>query len=329
MTFRFAQKSPALLPIGGSLWKPVGPAAIVEGQTENVAPGNKVAGAVHVTIPHPTNADRMWVAAVNGGVWETRNARAENPTWRPLMDSLPSISVAALDLDPTDASHRTLLAGLGNVSSYGQSGSLNGLLLTKNNGLSWKEIEHPLLAGRSVMGVAVRGDVMIAAMTSFFGKFPAGGVMRSADGGTTWSHVAGIPPEVDAFDVAGDPANPSRIYVATNAGIFKTEDIGATWTNIASGDPTIMGLLGDRGLTLCELDVGAQGRLFTAITRYSNGAYIGYTDGAEWTAMDLPYTPESGENPIAALEPSHSTGFTCGEPLRRPSSSMGLRRRAS
>ena len=301
VTFRYAKKPAGLFPIGGSLWKPVGPAAIRDGQTENVVPENGVAGAVHVTIPHPRNADRMWIAAVNGGVWETRNARAASPTWRPLTDSLPSISVAALDLDPTDSSYRTLLAGLGNVSSYGQSGSLNGLLYTKNNGLTWKEIDDPLLVGKSVMAVAARGHVLLAAATSFFGQSSEGGVMRSADGGATWSFVAGIPAGVDAIDLAGDPANPARLFVATTQGIFRTEDTGATWTNISSGDAAITFLLTDRGLSLVEIDVGAQGRLFTAITRYGNGAYIGYTDGTEWTAMDLPYTPESGETPIDSV----------------------------
>jgi photosystem II stability/assembly factor-like uncharacterized protein len=305
VTFRHAKQAPGLLPIGGSLWKAVGPAAITGGQVENVAPENKVAGAVHVTIPHPTNADRMWIATVNGGIWETHNARAQNPTWRPLTDRLPSLSTAALDLDPTDTSYRTLLAGLGNASSYGQSASLNGLLYTRNNGLTWKQLEDPLLEGRSVMAVAARGNVLLAATTSFFGSFPAGGVMRSTDHGQTWSLVAGIPAGVDSFDIAGDPANPARLYVATNVGIFRTNDTGATWTNISSGDPAITRLLTDRGLSLCELDVGAQGRLFTTITRYGNGAYIGYTDGGAWTAMDLPYTPESDETPIAAVVPSN------------------------
>ena len=296
-TFRHARTSPALLPIGGALWKSVGPAGIRYGQTENLAPDNKVAGAVHVTVPHPTNPNRMWIGTVNGGVWETRNARATNPTWRPLTESLPSLSIGALDLDPTDHAHRTLVAGLGNVSSYGQSGVLNGLLRTTNNGQTWTEITDPLLVGTSVMGVASRGNVIVAAATSFFGTYGAGGVMRSTDHGQTWSRVTGIP-ITDAFDLAGDPANPARLYVATASAIYRSDDTGATWTNISSIDATLTQLLNDYGLTLAEIDVGAQGRLFAILTRFGNGAYIGYTDGGEWTQMDLPYTPESGLSPV-------------------------------
>jgi photosystem II stability/assembly factor-like uncharacterized protein len=296
---RHARSAPRLLPIGGSLWKAVGPAAIRDGQTENVTPDNKVAGAVHVTIPHPTNPNRMWIGTVNGGVWETRNARAEDPTWRPLTEGLPSLSIGALDLDPTDSSNRTLLAGLGNVSSYGQSGLLNGLLHTTNNGLSWRELTDPLLVGRSVTGVAARGNVLVAAATSYWGTYEAGGVMRSTNHGQTWSRVTGIP-AVDVYDLASDPTNPGRLYVATKGAIYRSDDTGATWVDISSSDPQITSLLTDDGLTLCEIDVGAQGRLFTVITRYGNGAYIGYTDGGAWTAMDLPYTPESGLSPIGA-----------------------------
>lgn len=76
-----------------------------------VPPNNEVCGAIQALAPHPTNANVLYVGAVNGGVWRTTNALASSPTWTPLTDSRPSQSIGALDLDPTDASSSTLLAG--------------------------------------------------------------------------------------------------------------------------------------------------------------------------------------------------------------------------
>ena len=41
-------------------------------------------GGIQAIAPHPTNADILYVGAVNGGVWKTNNATAASPTWTPL-----------------------------------------------------------------------------------------------------------------------------------------------------------------------------------------------------------------------------------------------------
>jgi hypothetical protein len=297
-SLRTARPGAAMAQIGGPLWRPIGPAGIRDGQTENIAPDNRVGGAVHALVPHPTDVNRMWIGTVNGGIWETRDARAANPTWRPLTDRLPSSSISALELDPTDPGARTLIAGYGNVSSYGQSHFLNGIIYSRNGGQSWREITDPLLVGRSVVGVAARGDVLLAATSSQFGTYEPGGVLRSTDRGATWAQVTGIPAGIDAFDLTVDPNDPEHLAVVTEGAVYRSVDGGTTWTNASAADAIISGLLNDPALTLAELDVGPTGRIFLIITRFGFGAYIGYTDGGAWTAMDLPYTPESGLTPI-------------------------------
>ncbi|HUQ06576.1 MAG TPA: hypothetical protein VM261_28930 [Kofleriaceae bacterium] len=309
---RFLRAHPrAGLPtIGGALWRSVGPHGIRDGQTENVAPDNRVSGAVHAVVPHPRDPDRLWIATTNGGIWETRNARAADPTWKPLTDQLPSLSIGALDLDPTDSRSRTLAAGIGNVSSYGESGLLDGILLTKNGGLDWRRITDPLLVGHSISGIAARGDVLVASATSYYGTFEPGGVMRSVDGGATWAQVAEIP-AVDVYDLVGDPADPARLFAIAAGGVYRSDDTGATWRDVSSADPRLSAVLADPGLSNAELDVGPGGRLFAAVTRYGLLEYLGYSDGegdidsgaSGWIAMDLPFTPESGFQSVAAAVP--------------------------
>ena len=70
-----------------------------------------VVGAIKAVAAHPTNPDIVYVGSVNGGVWRTGNPQSAT---RPGNSSpMPSgrCRVGALEFDPTDSKHRTLVAG--------------------------------------------------------------------------------------------------------------------------------------------------------------------------------------------------------------------------
>src|SRR5690349_21316812 len=50
------------------------------------------AGAVSTIVPQPANADILYAAAVNGGVWRTDDATSANPTWKPLTDRYSALA---------------------------------------------------------------------------------------------------------------------------------------------------------------------------------------------------------------------------------------------
>jgi hypothetical protein len=124
------QFSPITSAVGGT-WIAQGPGPTLFGQVENIIPGNEVVGAIHAVAAHPTDANILYAGGVNAGIWRTSNATAASPTWTPLTDNFPSLSIGALEFDPTDATRRTLVAGIGRFSSFGRSGGpLAGLLRT-------------------------------------------------------------------------------------------------------------------------------------------------------------------------------------------------------
>src|SRR6266511_4561323 len=95
---------------------------------------NKAAGAIQAVATDPVDADRVFIAAVGGGIWRSSNAvSAQEPTWIPLTDLQPSLSMSAIAFSPLDANRNTLFAGCGATSHSDpnigpSSGPLFGLL---------------------------------------------------------------------------------------------------------------------------------------------------------------------------------------------------------
>lgn len=66
--------------------------------------------------------------------------------------------------------------------------------------------------------------------------FHSRGIYKSTDRGDHWERSgSGIPEGVAVHDVVVDPSEPSRVYAATGAGVFVSEDAGETWRSLADG----------------------------------------------------------------------------------------------
>ncbi len=282
-------------------WIPQGPAPTINSQVENIEPDNQVSGAIHTVAAHPTDPNELYVGAVNGGVWKTNNAQAASPTWMSLTDDMPSLSIGALVFDPTDSSSQTIVAGVGHFSSFGRRGGpLSGLLRTTNGGDTWAVLGEQELQGRSVSGLAARGDLLLVS-TNRFGGGVGGGVYRSIDGGASFQFASGTNGLAlgAAFDLVGDPTNVNRYYVSVGeVGLFRSDDAGLTWLNVSANDQSTGGFhetITTLGNNNTEIAVAGDGRVYVAAAVDGQARYIGYSTnfGVSWTAMDLPQTPES------------------------------------
>ena len=119
-------------------------------------PGDGVlaSGAINAIAADPTNANRVFVAAVNGGIWGTQNATDTNPTWTPLTDHKESLSMRGIVFDPLDTSHNTLFGTLGLTSHAfflnSQTGNpLIGILKTIDGGSTWSLMPNTGFNGAS------------------------------------------------------------------------------------------------------------------------------------------------------------------------------------
>jgi hypothetical protein len=279
-----------------------GPSPFEGGQSESL--NDNQVGAINALVAHPTNPDIIYVGTVNGGVWKTTNAttNTSSPTWTSLTDFQDSLSIQSLELDPTDNSFETLVAGIGRVSSFGRiGGARTGLLRTTDGGDNWTALTS--LTGLNISGLAPRGNVIVASVdTDDFGtSCSSTGIFRSTDSGATFNQVTnGISGgSVDAL--TSDPNDNSILYasivLATSqcsgtTGIYKSTDTGASWIKVS--DAAIDAELVDSTGTHVEIAVGANNNVFIGIATSGRLSAVFYSSdgGTSFTAMDLPGTLE-------------------------------------
>jgi photosystem II stability/assembly factor-like uncharacterized protein len=263
---------------------------------------NPVTGAIEAVVAHPTNPNILYAAAVNGGIWTTSNATATSPTWTPLTDSLPSLSMGAIALDRSNP--QTIVAGTGRWSSFfGDGGSQGQLFVSRNAGRTWAVLTDPLFAGQKVSGVGIRGTTILAAFIDSVG------LVRTTDGGATWKQVSqtlgsGFPAgAVDALIESVENGNQgvNRFFATlSGVGVFRTDDAGATWVNVSQNDPGPGGL----DQTIRTSSIGAKGgtshdgRLFIGILSPDGTLnFVAFTtdQGNHWTHMDSPGVTADGQ----------------------------------
>lgn len=305
------------VPLGTPAWQAEGPGPITGGRTTNVTTSagnltNPVSGPIAAVLAPPNQSSVLYVGAVNGGVWKTTNANDPNgPTWTPLTDSMPSLSISSLQFGTTSGQLDTtkLIAGIGHLSDFaGQGGTLAGLIVSTNGGLSWAPIvpQSGSLAtpvGQNITAVAERDSIILAAVNNG----ATGGLLRSIDGGTTFVFVpasSGLNAG-PISDLVGDPNDPNRFYAAVlgaNGGIFTSDDAGGTWTNVTpiilqsggalamNAAPTLDTIrLANNGQAVYfgyERQTGAQTAALAGIFRSPATAL----SSATWVQMDTPTT---------------------------------------
>lgn len=235
-------------------WQELGPGPIKNGQVENLAPDNQVAGAINAVLVNPNNSANMYIGAVNGGLWRTQNATAESPTWTPLTDQFPSLCISSLTFDKADPTYLTLYAGTGKCSNTAV-GQAYGLLKTTDGGDNWSLIQNTAFEGDGVTitGIIASGNTLMVAVNSEV-NWGDGGLFVSVNGGDRFDRkinwnvtdlvadpewqplAAGTPQKPIYAACAGKPSAPA---LPGSNGVFCSTDGGMTW-NDKSGPITAL-----------------------------------------------------------------------------------------
>ena len=199
-------------------WKPMGPTQL---PTNNTGQINGM-GRINAIAIHPTDSNTIFVGSAAGGIWKTTNG---GQTWSVNTDSLPTLGVSAIAINPSNAS--IMYFGSGDRDAGDASGF--GVFKSTNSGATWS-ISNTGMGSRTVARLIIdpnNPSILLAACN--------GGIYRSTNAGASWTQTF-----TGGFfkDIIFKPNNSNVVY-ATNAGLlYRSLDNGVNWSSITTGLPT-------------------------------------------------------------------------------------------
>jgi hypothetical protein len=161
---------------------------------------NNIGGRCRAILIDRSDAsgNTVLVGSVSGGLWRTTNFTAASPTWTQNSTVLANLAITTLAQDPTNAS--IMYAGSG--EGYGNIDAIKGLGIYKSTdgGITWSLLSSTSTGGANaddfgyVQKIAVysNGDVYASGILSPLSiACNRGGVLKSINGGASWSRVTG------------------------------------------------------------------------------------------------------------------------------------------
>lgn len=258
---------------------------------------------------HPTSQMVVWVGTLSGPY---RSADAGR-TWTAKRVGLPvgdfpySAPIQKVLIDPSNTTHLLAFGGNQRRAMIGGTGALNfgTVYESSDGGNTWSTLSSVGTDVNILDVVTVGGNldtIYVAALDK--------GVLRSVDGGRTWSSVNIGLPNLKVRGLETDPTHPGTMWAAVErdetatagvyrpGGIFRTTDGGATWTAANTGLPQYADAVKANSTSMMSIHRSADGTLFTADQGYKSQARFRSVDGGlTWTPANTAFAkfyPASG-----------------------------------
>jgi len=198
----------------------------------------------------PGKPGLFYVGAVNGGVWRTDDY---GRTWTPIFDGLPTGSIGAIAVAPSNPD--VIYVGSGEGLQRPDLSTGDGVYKSTDGGKTWRHLG--LRDAQQIPQIAVDprdpDRLFVAVLGHPYGPNEERGVFRSVDGGATFQKVLYRDPDTGAADVLLDPSDPGTVFAALwesregpwenghfegpGSGLYKSTDGGSTWRRLAQGLP--------------------------------------------------------------------------------------------
>ena len=182
--------------------------------------------------------------------------------------------IAAIAIDPRNANH--ILVG----------SAAGGIWETRDRGASWSprsDFAPTLTTGAIAFDPTAPATVYCGTGEGNWWARLGAGVMRSTDGGTTWTVIAGAPFVGQGFyDLVVDRANRMHLLAGTTNGLYESANGGVTWTARRNARTWDLSMATGEVLAACP----------DGVCRSTNG-------GTTWAAVTLPGAPPGGFDRLA------------------------------
>ncbi len=254
------------------------------------------AGRTKSAVGVPTQPNVFYMAATNGGVWKTTDY---GRTWDPIFDAMPTGSIGAVEVAPSDPN--VIYVGSGEGLQRPDLSTGDGMYRSNDAGKTWTKLG--LNDGQQIPRIAVDprnpDRLFVAVMGHPYGPNEERGIYRSEDGGRSFTRVLYRNTTTGGADVVLSPGDPNTVYAVLweaqqgpwenaawsgpNSGLFKSTDGGATWRQLAGGLPTTADGLGRIGIGISPT---SPARIYvTATAGEKSGIYRSDNAGDTWTRV--------------------------------------------
>ncbi len=238
------------------------------------------------------NPLRWYFGAVDGGVWETRDA---GRTWTPIFDGEPVASIGAIAVAPSNPN--VIYVGTGEADMRSDIAQGAGIFKSADGGKTWMHLglDDTRQIAQILVDPADADIAYAAALGSAYGPNALRGVFKTTDGGKTWRKVLYRGVDTGAVSLAFQPDDARVIYAALwqtrrppwniyppsdgpGGGLYKSEDAGEHWRKIEGhGFPANPGRIG------LAISPAAPLRVYAIAAGSKGGLYRSDDAGAEWT----------------------------------------------
>jgi photosystem II stability/assembly factor-like uncharacterized protein len=177
--------------------------------------------------------DRSTILFGSHRVWRSRN---NGQSYSAISPDLTSNNLGSLLVYSTIT---TLAISPADTTLY-YSGSDDGRVYrTQNAGGNWFNVSAglPVRWVTRVVPDPVNSQVVYATLSGIGMDEPLSHVYRSTNRGTSWTSISSNLPDIPANDLIVDPANPGRLYLATDVGVYTSSDLGGYWYPLGQGMP--------------------------------------------------------------------------------------------
>jgi photosystem II stability/assembly factor-like uncharacterized protein len=245
-----------------------------------------LAEAPGFVVVDPSRPSTLY-AGLNGPSRELANRIAKSVdggvTWRELPLDDPCLDLAALAVDPTDAS-KLYAGGLPNDADRTCRGGPPVTYRSTDGGESWQQMSLPSLRRIDVDPFDPR---TVYALPNDIES----GIYRSDDRGATWKR-GGLLPGGEVFDLALDRTAPGRLYASNAGGVFASADGGRSWL-----------LISDRlrGATVLLVDPARPLTLYAGVAH--TGLFRSLDGGVTWSSLQDGHLAARFAGPLA-LDPT-------------------------
>ena len=276
---------------------------------------NTVGGRTRALMFDPNDATKkkVWAGGVAGGLWYNNDITDVNASWVKIDDFWDNIAIGAIAFDPSNTQIMYVGTGerssSGNIGNSGESGTGGGgIWKTTNGGTTWARLASTIpdyvnsndAAGwRTVVKIVVNAQGHVYAVNYW-------GVIRSTDGGITWSTLTGTnaPPAANANRITDiELGTDGILYVGEGGGfppkIYKSTD--ASITNFSLITPTHSATKGRVDMVLAPNTNGASQTLYI-IAASSDAEGVRFFKksvdaGSNWTDVTVPLDVDDNANP--------------------------------